>query len=81
MKKSILFSLLVKTIPIGIICLFLGMATLEAKTIRVATQKDYYPYSFYVDSLGFFDGLLIDWWELWAVKAGVDLEVYLPTCP
>jgi hypothetical protein len=73
MKKSILLSLLAKAMPIGIICLFLGMATLTAKTIRVATQKDYFPYS-YIDSLGLYSGLLIDWWELWAVKAGVDLE-------
>ena len=45
----------------------------HSKTIKVATQKDYFPYSS-VDSLGVYQGLLIDWWELWAVKAEVDLE-------
>jgi hypothetical protein len=64
MKKIILTSIL--------LVLFF-ISTLEARTIRVATQKDYRPYS-YVDSIGLFNGILIDWWELWAVKAGVDLE-------
>ena len=48
--------------------------TLQARTIKVATQKDYFPYSSYVDSLGLFEGLLVDWWDLWALKAGVDIE-------
>jgi hypothetical protein len=39
----------------------------------VATQKDYYPYS-QIDSLGIYEGFLIDWWQLWALKAGVDIE-------
>lgn len=64
MKKIILTSILL---------VLFYISTLEARTIRVATQKDYRPYS-YVDSIGLFNGILIDWWELWAVKAGVDLE-------
>jgi ABC-type amino acid transport substrate-binding protein len=58
-------------IPLLIIILFAD--TLKAETIKIATQKDYYPYSF-VDSIGLFNGILIDWWELWGVKAGVEVE-------
>jgi ABC-type amino acid transport substrate-binding protein len=53
--------------------LLLYTTSLQSRTIKVATQRDYYPYSS-VDSLGIFEGFLIDWWELWALKAGVDLE-------
>ena len=59
-------------IPI-LFLLLLYASSLHSRTIKVATQKDYYPYST-VDSLGIYDGFLIDWWELWALKAGVDLE-------
>ncbi len=59
-------------IPI-LLFLLLFISPVHSRTIKVATQKDYFPYSS-VDSLGRFNGLLIDWWELWAVKAGVDLE-------
>ena len=62
-----------KTIFVPFLLVLFCIITLEARTIRVATQKDYYPYS-YVDSIGLFNGILIDWWELWALKAGVDLE-------
>ncbi len=47
--------------------------SLPARTIKVATQDEYRPYS-YIDSSGVYSGILIDWWELWAVKAGVKLE-------
>jgi ABC-type amino acid transport substrate-binding protein len=59
-------------IPILLFLLLYGNS-LHSRTIRVATQKDYYPYST-VDSFGIYEGFLIDWWELWADKAGVDLE-------
>lgn len=59
-------------IPILLI-LLLFADSLQSRTIKVATQKDYRPFS-YVDSLGMYNGILVDWWELWAVKAGVDVE-------
>ncbi len=59
-------------IPI-LLFLLLYADSLHSRTIKVATQNDYFPYSS-VDSLGRYEGLLIDWWELWAVKAGVDIE-------
>jgi len=64
-----------RLISVSILLLFtLSAQIAESRTIKVATQKDYYPYS-YVDSIdGSSEGLLVDWWELWAVKAGVDIE-------
>jgi len=59
-------------IPI-LLFLLLYANSLQSRTIKVATQKDYFPYSS-MDSIGIYKGLLIEWWELWAVKAGVDLE-------
>lgn len=59
-------------IPI-LLFLLLYVNSLQSRTIKIATQKDYYPYSS-LDSLGVYEGFLIDWWELWALKAGVDLE-------
>lgn len=68
MKKSIHLSLF--------ICFVFSVNTILARTIRVATQKDYYPYSSIdsLDSAGNPTGLLIDWWKLWAEKAEVELE-------
>lgn len=65
MKKLIL-------IPLFLFFLLFADA-LQSRTIKVATQKDYYPYS-YEDSLGVFGGFLVDWWELWSLKAGVEIE-------
>ena len=64
-----------RIIQIQILLFFLlFVITIQARTIKVATQKDYFPYS-YVDSIeGSSIGLLVDWWELWAAKAGVDIE-------
>ncbi len=43
---------------------------LFSQTIRVAHQKDYYPYS-WSDSAGNPKGFLIEWWKLWATKVHV----------
>jgi len=65
MQRTILILLL--------IYLVFSVQAMSAKAIRIATQKDYYPYSS-LDSLGNPKGLLIDWWKLWADKAEVEVE-------
>ena len=51
---------------------YLGLNIYATPTIKVAHPKDYYPYSA-VDESGESVGILIDWWNLWAQKAGVDI--------
>ena len=42
-------------------------------TLVIAHQVDYRPYC-HLDDAGNSDGFLIDWWNLWASKAGVDVR-------
>ena len=51
----------------GLLALFLSASTLFADTLTIAHQIDYYPYC-WIDDTGNSDGLLIDWWRLWATK-------------
>jgi len=51
--------------------------TSAAQTYKVACLKDYYPYSM-VNEDNELAGILIDWWELWAKEANVDI-VFVPT--
>ena len=63
-----------KLIPLLLsICLLFSVHTISAQAIRIATQKDYFPYSSEDSITGNPKGLLIDWWNLWAEKVEVDL--------
>ncbi len=41
--------------------------------IKIAHQKDYYPYS-WVNEKGQAEGILIDWWKLWGQKTDTEVE-------
>jgi Schlafen, AlbA_2/Bacterial extracellular solute-binding proteins, family 3 len=52
---------------------YLAVSTLRADTITVAHQIDYFPYC-WVDDTGLSQGILVDWWELWASKVDKELS-------
>lgn len=62
-----------KNFRLGFLIFVLFIPQLKAQTVRIACQHDYYPYS-WIDSLGKQQGLLIDYWNLWAEKTGATLE-------
>ena len=48
-------------------------STVDAKTYKIGCIEDYYPYVL-VNESGELEGIIIDWWELWSKKTGVDIE-------
>ncbi|MCF6356523.1 MAG: transporter substrate-binding domain-containing protein [Draconibacterium sp.] len=44
-----------------------------SKTYKIGCVEDYYPYS-NIDNNGQLQGIIIDWWNLWSLKTGVDIE-------
>ena len=63
----------IRFLIIFIFCLFLRLQAIGEDSIRVAHQKNYYPYS-YVDEWGNPSGILIDWWNLWAEKTNSHIK-------
>jgi len=57
---------------------FFGFNLHAAQLVKVAHPNDYFPYSA-VDENGESVGILIDWWKLWAQKAGIDIEFVADT--
>ncbi len=51
--------------------------TAQTKTYKIACLNDYYPYSA-VNADNELEGILIDWWNLWAKEAGVEVA-FVPT--
>ncbi len=67
MTKNILST----TILFFFIILFSSNAI--AKTIKIGCIEDYYPY-ITANKSGGLEGTIIDWWNLWSIKTGVDIE-------
>ncbi|TLX76089.1 transporter substrate-binding domain-containing protein [Labilibacter sediminis] len=67
MTKQTLSSLIV------LVLLIFSVNLVHAKKYRVACLHDYYPYTSMNDQ-GEASGILIDWWELWSKKSGIDVE-------
>ena len=44
-----------------------------SKTYKIGCVKDYYPYITVGDD-GELEGIIIDWWKLWSLKAEVEIE-------
>lgn len=51
------------------------ISTSEYDTLKIVLDDNYPPYIF-KDSEGFFRGILIDQWELWEEKTGIQIEYY-----
>ena len=66
-KNKILFT----TILFLFITLFTSQ--LFAKTYKIACVEDYYPYTT-LNKNGEPEGIIIDWWNLWSIKSGVEVE-------
>lgn len=49
------------------------ITAIYAKPIKIVHPDNYYPYSF-EDSTGTSQGILIDWWKLWAEKSDTTVE-------
>ncbi len=49
----------------------------KVETYKIACLNDYYPYSA-VNSDNELEGILIDWWKVWAKKAGAEV-IFVPT--
>jgi ABC-type amino acid transport substrate-binding protein len=66
MKKNLVqFSLTVSI-------LFFSLTSFS-QTYKIGCVDDYYPYTT-TNNNGKLEGILIDWWNLWSEKAGVDIE-------
>jgi ABC-type amino acid transport substrate-binding protein len=46
----------------------------ESKTYKVGCNENYYPYIVKNNETGELEGIIIDWWNLWAEKAEVEIE-------
>lgn len=44
-----------------------------SKTYKIGCVEDYYPY-ISINTDGEPEGIIIDWWNLWSLKTGVDIE-------
>lgn len=51
----------------------LFVLNVSAKTYKIACIEDYYPY-ISINEDGEPQGIIIDWWNLWSLKTGVDIE-------
>ena len=70
-KKRMTKKILSTTILFLFIILFSSNGI--AKTIKIGCIEDYYPY-ITVNKSGDLEGIIIDWWNLWSIKTGVDIE-------
>ena len=64
-KKRIQFNLTV-------LILFFSIASFS-QTYKIGCVDDYYPY-ITTNNNGELEGIIIDWWNLWSEKTGVDIE-------
>ncbi len=64
-----------KFLFVAIIFLYFTLLTsnLYSKTYRIGCTEDYYPY-ISVNEDGKPEGIIIDWWNLWSSKTGVEIE-------
>lgn len=46
----------------------------EAKTYKIGCNENYYPYIIKNEETGELQGIVIDWWNLWAEKKDVNIE-------
>lgn len=51
----------------------LATGLVEAREIRVAHQREFEPYA-WVDSSGSAQGVFVDWWRIFSVKTGTEIE-------
>ena len=62
-----------KILSIISIFVFLFASNTFAKTYKIGYVEDYYPYIL-INADGEPDGIIIDWWKMWSLKTGVDIE-------
>lgn len=46
----------------------------ETKTYKIGCNENYYPYIIHNKETGALEGIVLDWWKLWAEKTNVKIE-------
>ncbi len=64
---------MIRTISIFLLLTVLGMANAPAKTYKIGCVENYYPYVI-ENNNGGLDGIVIEYWKLWSMKADVAIE-------
>jgi len=67
MKKKFIYT------SITFLYIILFASNVNSKTYKIGCIDDYYPYTT-INESGELQGILIDWWSLWSLKTGVDIE-------
>ena len=62
---------------LSLICILLVIwifsSDLIARSYKIGCVEDYFPYTS-VDEYGEMEGVIIDWWKLWSIKTGNEVE-------
>ena len=67
MTKKILYTIII------FLFITLLVPNVYSQTYKIGCIEDYYPYTT-KDENGELQGIIIDWWNLWSLKTGVDIE-------
>lgn len=77
-KKYILFLFFISFLLLTCYSYSEDVENIENKTLKIAYARDLYPYHF-TNDFGKADGILNDYWKLWAKKMGVNIEFVAST--